>query len=86
MERKDRSIVVSIRIPEGLAKRIELDVEQNGDHASRADWIIAAIRSYETERAKLIAIRKAADAEASRTSIATGAGSDSCSSPSDHAN
>lgn len=86
MERKERTVMISLRVPEGLLSRIENDVEQNGDHASRADWIIAAIRSYETERAKLIAIRKAADAEASRTSIATGAGSDSCSSPSDHAN
>ena len=61
IDRKDRSLVVSIRIPEGIAKRIELDVEQNGDHASRADWIIAAIREYEKQRTSLIAQRKIAE-------------------------
>ena len=62
MDRKDRSIVVSIRIPEGLERRIEADVEQNGDHASRADWIIAAIRAYEEQRAELLSKRKIATA------------------------
>ena len=61
MDRKDRSLVVSIRIPEGIAKRIEFDVEQNGDHASRADWIIAAIHEYEKQRTALIAQRKIAE-------------------------
>ena len=62
MERKDRSVVVSIRIPEGLAHRIEMDVEQNGDHASRADWIIAAIRAYEEHRTELLSKRRMAAA------------------------
>lgn len=83
----ERNVVpTSIKIPAGLLERIDKDIESNDDFRNRSEWIIAAIRSYEDYRTELIAKRKAADAEASRTSIATGAGSDSCSSPSDHAN
>ena len=46
MERKERTNMISLRVPAGLLERIEADVEQNGDHASRTDWIIAAIRAY----------------------------------------
>lgn len=60
MERKDRSTVVSIRIPDGLLERIEKDIEENGDFTSRADYILSALRQYEDYRTKIIAERKAA--------------------------
>ena len=77
MERKSRSLVVSIRVPEGLLERVEKDVEENGDHASRADWIIAAMREYEKQRAKLIAERKIAESETAERQAAD-LGSVSC--------
>lgn len=60
MERKERTNMISLRVPAGLLERIEADVEQNGDHASRADWIIAAIRAYEEQRTELLSKRKIA--------------------------
>lgn len=84
MDRKDRSLVVSIRIPEGMAKRIELDVEQNGDHASRADWIIAAIREYEKQRTALIAQRKIAESAAQTQNESELGSVDSRASTADH--
>lgn len=62
--------MISLRVPEGLLYRIERDVEQNGDHASRADWIIAAIREYESQRTRLIADRKLAESESAERSAA----------------
>lgn len=53
--------MISLRVPDGLLERIERDVENNGDHASRADWIVAAIREYEQQRTRIIAERKIAD-------------------------
>ena len=63
MERKDRSSVVSIRIPDGLLSKIEKDIEENGDFTSRADYILSALRHYEEYRTNLIAARKNAYSE-----------------------
>ena len=46
MNRKDRSSIISVRIPDGLLNLIENDVEKSGEFCSRADWILAAIRHY----------------------------------------
>ena len=60
MERRDRSSNTTVRIPDGLLKRIEEDVENSGEFASRADWIIAAIRHYIDYREELMSKRKKA--------------------------
>ncbi|MDO5853588.1 MAG: ribbon-helix-helix domain-containing protein [Thermoplasmata archaeon] len=60
MERRDRSTIVSIRIPDGLLEKIEADVEGSGDFTSRADYILAAIRHFEEYRIRILAERKAA--------------------------
>lgn len=83
MERKSRSLVVSIRVPEGLLERVERDVEENGDHASRADWIIAAMREYEKQRATLIAQRKVAESESANDPMNLGSVDCRASSESD---
>ena len=57
MERKDRSSIVSVRIPDGLLNLIEKDVEESGEYCSRADWILASIRSYLETREKQKASR-----------------------------
>jgi len=53
MERRDRSTIVSIRIPDGLLEKIESDIEDSGDFTSRADYILSAIRHYEAYRVQL---------------------------------
>lgn len=63
MERRDRSTVVSLRIPDGLLEKIEKDIEENGDFTSRADYILSALRFYEDYRTKLLAERKRAYSE-----------------------
>ena len=83
MERKERTGMISLRVPEGLLKRIENDVETNGDHASRADWIIAAIREYEQQRTKLMAQRKIASSDHEETIIGS---ADNSASQENHAN
>lgn len=39
---------------------MDADIEKNQDFRNRSEWIIAAIRFYETERLRIIAERKAA--------------------------
>ncbi|MFT0899785.1 hypothetical protein [Candidatus Methanoprimaticola sp. MG2] len=60
MERKDRSTIVSIRVPDGLLEKIEKDIETSGDFTSRADYILSALRFYEEHRTKVLAERKIA--------------------------
>lgn len=60
MERKERTIATSIKVPEGLLKLIDADVEKTGEFSSRTDWIIEAIREFLEYRTKIIAERKKA--------------------------
>ena len=46
MERKERTTATSVKIPEGILSKIDRDVEQTKDFASRTDWIMSAIRYY----------------------------------------
>ena len=57
MNRKDRSSIISVRVPDGLLNLIENDVEKSGEFCSRADWILAAIRYYLDQREKQIKLR-----------------------------
>lgn len=59
---KERDVTnTSIKIPTGLLERIDRDIAQYGDFRNRSEWIIAAIREYEKQRAALIAQRKMMD-------------------------
>ena len=80
MERKERTNLISLRVPEGLLYRIEKDIETNGDHASRADWIIAAIREYEKQRTQIIAQRKIAESETQKSNASELGSADCCTS------
>ena len=60
MNRKDRTVPTSIKIPEGLLSRIDMDVESSGDFTSRTDYIVSALRFYEEHRTKVLAERKTA--------------------------
>lgn len=60
MDRKDRTIATSIKIPEGLLSKIDRDVEISGDFTSRTDYIVSALRFYEEHRTKVLAERKIA--------------------------
>lgn len=50
MERKDRTVFVGVRIPEGLVNKIDSDVDSTGDFSSRSDFILYAIRKLLNER------------------------------------
>lgn len=61
---KERDVTnTSVKIPTGLLQRIDDDIANTGDFRNRSEWIIAAIRSYEEQRATLIANRKIAQKE-----------------------
>ncbi|MCL2032197.1 MAG: ribbon-helix-helix domain-containing protein [Methanomassiliicoccaceae archaeon] len=60
MERKNRTTVVTLRVPEGLIEKVDQDVERFNDFSSRADFIIVAIRSYLEERTEAISERNKA--------------------------
>ena len=58
MDRKNRTVATSVKIPENLLRFIDADVENNGDFANRTDWIVSAIRSYENYRTELLYKKK----------------------------
>jgi len=60
VERKNRTTVVTLRVPEGLIEKVDQDVERFNDFSSRADFIIVAIRSYLEERTEAISERNKA--------------------------
>ena len=51
---------------------IDRDIEMNQDFRNSSEWIIAAIRSFEKERIKLIQDRKAAFIETEDYVTSTG--------------
>ena len=53
MQRKSQTIFVGLRIPEGLLKKIDEDIEKSAEFASRSDYLITAIRFYQEERRKI---------------------------------
>ena len=44
MVRKDRTVFVGLRIPEGLLEKIDEDVEMTKEFSSRTDYIVCSIR------------------------------------------
>lgn len=46
MVRKDRSVTIGLRIPEGIVNKIDYKVESTGEYSSRSDFILCAIRNY----------------------------------------
>jgi len=66
VERKNRTTVVTLRVPEGLIAKVDEDVEKFNDFSSRADFIIVAIRNYLEERAETISERNKAFSEGAR--------------------
>ena len=58
MDRKDRTIATSIKIPKGLLKWIDIDVEKSEEYTSRTDWIVSAIQYYVEKRTRDIEERK----------------------------
>jgi Arc/MetJ-type ribon-helix-helix transcriptional regulator len=62
MERKVRSTIITVRIPNGLLERIDEDVNRSNEFSSRADYILDALRKYEEHRTKLLAERATAKA------------------------
>ena len=60
---KERNLITSIKIPPGLIKMIDDDIKQNNDFRNRSEWIISAIRFYESERIRIIKERKLLEIE-----------------------
>jgi len=52
VERKLRTSQVNIRIPDGILKIIDEDVEKD-EFTSRADYIMTAIREFQTRRREM---------------------------------
>ncbi len=60
MERRSQTTQVGVRIPNGLLKKIDEDIDKNGDYASRADYIVASLRQFLEYRTKILIERKKA--------------------------
>lgn len=45
-EKRPNSQYVGVRVPLGLIEMIDRDIEDNGEHATRTQWIIDALRAY----------------------------------------
>ena len=58
MERKNRTVPTSVKIPPSILDFIDKDVETSGDFANRTDWIVAALREYMGKRSDYIVLKK----------------------------
>lgn len=58
MRTKDNTIIVGVRIPEGLIRFMDQDIGENRDLRSRSEYIIVALREYEERRTELITERE----------------------------
>jgi metal-responsive CopG/Arc/MetJ family transcriptional regulator len=52
---------LSIKIPKGLIRFMDIDIAENKDLRNRSEYIIAAIRAYEEYRVKFLAEKKMAE-------------------------
>jgi len=58
MERKIRTAPTSVKIPPSILDFIDKDVENSGDFANRTDWIVAALREYQSKRSDFLSKKK----------------------------
>ena len=58
MERKNRTVPTSVKIPPSILDFIDKDVETSGDFANRTDWIVAALREYQSKRSDFLSKKK----------------------------
>ena len=58
MERKNRTVPTSVKIPPSILDFIDKDVETSGDFANRTDWIVAALREYQSKRSDFLSMKK----------------------------
>lgn len=49
---------VSLRVPPGVLKLVEQDIEENGEHLNRTEWIMVAINRYLDHRCEIGAIKR----------------------------
>lgn len=58
MDRKNQTNFTGVRIPEGLLRIIDEDVEKSKEFASRSDWIMQALRFYADHREEIRRFRE----------------------------
>lgn len=44
---------INFKCPAGLIEFMDCDIEVYGDHRNRSEYIVAALREYETKRVEL---------------------------------
>jgi len=55
---KDYTKTIALRIPDGLLDFMDHDIETYRDHRNRSEYIVAALREYESRRAELKRINR----------------------------